>query len=199
MVKAIIAMVIIVLIGYGCYVFSKKYIKFNYHEKQKENKIANVTINEQQEELEEEEKTDIPIEIELVDLDGGGKNYSFFYQGEEFLASYTTDNWHIIDSYKIEKREDIMVICQALIEIHPIHGKDRVSYRTAEDMTFEWLQHNLAYDILPKENPWRENAKDVDLDPEDQYRTLKEIYEDRTGKKLEIRISNKMLEKNSGT
>lgn len=60
------------------------------------------------------------------------------------------------------------------------------STRTAEDMAFEWLQHNLAYEFLPENNPWRENAKDVDLNPEDQNRTFQEMYEARTGKEFRL-------------
>ena len=35
---------------------------------------------------------------------------------------------------------------------------------------------------------WRikQNAKDVDLDPKDQNKTLKEMYENRTGKEFKI-------------
>ena len=53
-------------------------------------------------------------------------------------------------------------------------------------MTFEWIQHNIAYDILPENNKWKENAKDVDLDPQDQNKTFKEIYESRTGEVIDL-------------
>jgi len=133
--------------------------------------------------IEESDKSSENIEkIEIQDIDG--KNYTFDYKGETFSAIYTTDNWKIIDSYRIKDKNDITTICEALIDIHPIHGADMVTYRTATDMAFEWLQHNLAYEILPEGNSWRRNAKDVDLNPEDQYRTLAEMYEARTGKKL---------------
>ena len=62
-----------------------------------------------------------------------------------------------------------------------------VSYRTADDMAYEWVQHNLAYEILPEGNSFRNSAKDVDLDPRDQGMSLVEIYEDRTGKKIDLK------------
>ena len=124
--------------------------------------------------------------IVLNDVDGNGKNYVFTYHGEEYSAQYTEDNWKIIDSYRITNIEDITAICKALLNLHPVHGSDMQSIRTAEDMAFEWLQHNLAYELLPEGNPWRRSAKDVDLNPEDQNRTFQEIYENRTGKPFRI-------------
>ena len=73
-----------------------------------------------------------------------------------------------------------------MTEIHKIPSKDYKSYRNAEDMAYEWLQHNLAYTILPDGNSFRNSAKDVDLDPKDQGKSLVEMYEDRTGQKLDI-------------
>ena len=125
-------------------------------------------------------------EIYIQDTDGRGTNYIFKYDGKEYQAIYTNDNWHIINSFEITDENDISKICQALINIHPIHGKDMTSYRAVEDLTFEWMQHNLAYNLLPEDNPWRENAKDVDLDPADQGRTISELYESRTGKEFNI-------------
>ena len=60
------------------------------------------------------------------------------------------------------------------------------SYRTIDDLVYEWQQHNLAYELLPDDNSWRSHAKDVDLDPADQGKSLTEIYEARTGSKLDI-------------
>lgn len=125
-------------------------------------------------------------DINLQDTDGNGKNYVFTYNNKEYTAVYTTDNWHIVNSYQIRNRTDLAIICQALILAHPIHGKDRVSYRTVEDLVYEWVQHNVAYYILPNDNPWKNNAKDVDLDPDDQGLSLVEIYESRTGLKFNI-------------
>ena len=53
-------------------------------------------------------------------------------------------------------------------------------------MVYEWKQHNLAFQVLPEGNSFRESAKDVDLDPRDQGKSLVEIYEDRTGQKLDL-------------
>lgn len=126
-------------------------------------------------------------DINLRDLDGKKTNYSFTYKNQDFSAKYTKDNWHIKNSYKITNAKDIGVICQALIEVHPIHGKDMKSYRTVDDLVYEWQQHNLAYNILPDDNSWKEHAKDVDLNPADQGKSLAEIYEARTGNKLDIK------------
>ena len=61
-----------------------------------------------------------------------------------------------------------------------------VSYRDAEDMAYEWLQHNLAYKLLPETSSWKENVKDVDLNPEDQGKSLLELYKDRTGQDFDF-------------
>lgn len=119
-------------------------------------------------------------DIELKDVDGKNRNYNFTYNNETYIAVYTTDNWHINDSYKITNELDITLICQALINEHKVHGRDMVSYRTAEDMAYEWLQHNLAYQFLPNESPWKNNAKDVDLNPADQGKDLIQMFEART-------------------
>ena len=125
--------------------------------------------------------------INLHDVDGADTNYAFTYKGEEFRAQYYYDNWTIFDSYKITNKHDMKKICQALIDIHPIHGKDYESYRTADDMAYEWKQHNLAYKYLPEDNAWRPSAANVDFDPEDQGRSFEEIYEDRTGQELDLK------------
>lgn len=141
-------------------------------ETKKENQIISNTIEEKKE------------DIILKDIDGNGKNYSFVYNNEIYIATYVKENWNIKDSYRIKDYEIMIQICEELLKIHPIHGKDMISYRTAEDMVYEWLQHNLAYEILPENNPWRKNAKDVDFDPKDQGKSLKELYESRTGQKF---------------
>ena len=123
-------------------------------------------------------------DISLKDVDGSGHRYTFKYGGKRFRVGYSKDNWTIFDSYKINNEDDMKIICTALIDIHPVHGSDLKSYRTADDMAYEWLQHNIAYVYLPKDSPWRDDAKNVDLDPADQGRTFKEIYEDRTGEKF---------------
>jgi hypothetical protein len=125
-------------------------------------------------------------DINLHDVDGKGKNYVFTYDGVEYSAVYTKDNWKIIDSYKIENSEDMKIICSALIEEHPVHGSDMQSYRTADDMVYEWEQHNIAYAFLPDDNRWKARTKDVDLNPEDQNLSFAEIYERQTGKKMTI-------------
>lgn len=120
-----------------------------------------------------------PEDIGLYDTDGEGVNYSFSYGGEEFYALCEPENWHITDSYKIEDEDDILMICQALIAVHPIHSADMQSYRTAEDMAFEWHQHNLAYSLLPDSSDWKSNARDVDLDSKDEGKGLLDFLMDR--------------------
>lgn len=122
-------------------------------------------------------------EIGLSNTDGKGKNYSFNYNNETYTAVYTKDNWHINNSYKIKNKKDITLICEALNDVHKVHGKDMKSYRTAEDMMEEWVIHNIAYDYLPEENNWKSHAKDVDLNPADQGKSLKEMYEEKVNKK----------------
>ncbi|PWJ10807.1 acid shock protein [Ruminococcus flavefaciens] len=120
-----------------------------------------------------------PDDIGLHDTDGNGVDYIFSYGGEEFYALYEPDNWHITDSYKIEDEDDILLICQALISVHPIHSADMQSYRAAEGMAFEWHQHNLAYNHLPDSSEWKSNAKDVDLDSKDEGKGLFNFLMDR--------------------
>ena len=126
-------------------------------------------------------------DIGLTNYDGMGAKYYFTYKGEEFRTLYQNDCWTIYDSYKITNKADMKIICQALIDVHPVHGKDLSSYRTADDMAYEWEQHNIAYKYLPDDNSWKESAGNVDLDPYDQGRSFEEIYEDRTGKKFSIK------------
>lgn len=118
-------------------------------------------------------------QIELRDSDGKGQKYTFKYNNEKYTALYTKDNWHIDNSYKIRNKKDITLICAALIDKHPIHSSDKKSYRTAEDMMYEWIEHNIAYDYLPDGNEWKNHAKDVDLNPADQGKSLEEMYEMR--------------------
>ena len=126
-------------------------------------------------------------DIGLTNYDGMGAKYFFTYKGEEFRTLYQYDCWTIYDSYKITDKHDMKIICQALIDVHPIHGSDLSSYRTAEDMAYEWEQHNIAYKYLPDDSPWRESAMNVDLDPQDQGRSFEEIYEDRTGQEFSLK------------
>ena len=69
---------------------------------------------------------------------------------------------------------------------YPARVRDMESFRTPEDMAFEWLQYNIAYAFLSDDSPWKRSAKDVDLNPADQGKTFEEMYEDRTGKKFRI-------------
>ncbi len=126
------------------------------------------------------------LDLELLSVDGGEKDYYFVYAGETFYATYTEDNWKIVDSYKITSSSDMRIICQVLIDHHPVHGSDMKSYRTADDMAYEWQQHNIGYMILGEGNEWSSHLKDVDFDPKDQGKSIDEIYKDRTGKDFKL-------------
>ena len=123
-------------------------------------------------------------DVVLTDLTGTGTNYVFIYDDVPYSATYTPDNWEIKDSYRITNAMDMALICQALINEHPIHGKDMISYRTCDDMAYEWVQHNIAYSFLPEDSQWMESVKNVDFDPEDQGRSYRDLYEDRTGRRF---------------
>lgn len=127
-------------------------------------------------------------DIELTDTDGYGKNYHFYYAGDDFTAIYTPDNWKVKDSYRVHSEADMIIICQALIDEHPVHGKDLVSYRTAEDMAYEWQIHNMGYAFFTDDENLRNKAKDVDFDPKDQGLTIEEFYESRTGKEFDVNV-----------
>lgn len=168
----LIVIVIIVIISLLFFLFEK------------DNKIE--IIDQPVNNVATQEDVYVPQDIVLIDVDGKSKNYEFIYNNEKFSVEYTTDHWKIYDSYKIVNELDIKNICNELIKVHPIHGRDMISYRTVDDMTYEWLQHNLAYVLLPKDNLFGLNAKDVDFEPYDQGKSLIEIYEDRTGQKFEF-------------
>lgn len=125
-------------------------------------------------------------DINLRDVDGGGWNYRFTYKGEDYTAIYYYDNWCVYDSYKITSGRAMKKICQALIDEHPVHGSDYESFRTAKDMVYEWKQHNIAYAVLPDDNPWKTTTGNVDFDPEDQGKSVSELYESRTGEKFDF-------------
>ena len=118
-------------------------------------------------------------ELGMYDIDGEGWNYAFYYDGETYSAEYEYDNWHITNSYRIKNHNDLVIICQALADIHPIHSADMENFRSAEDMAYEWEQHNLAYNLLPDDSPWKSSAKDVDIDPKDQGKSAYQLFMDR--------------------
>ena len=132
----------------------------------------------------EEETSYIIDTIEINNIDGN--MYEFVYNNGIYQVVYVSDTWKIYNSYKITNSKDMKKICEALVDIHKIPSRDYKSYRTVDDMVYEWKQHNLAYMILPDSNSFRNSAKDVDLDPQDQGKSLVEIYEDRTGQKLDL-------------
>ena len=128
----------------------------------------------------------IEDELEIKDMDGKNTNYEFVYRDEVYKVLYLNDTWKIYNSYKITNNSDMRKICRALVNIHKIPSSDYKSYRTVDDMVYEWKQHNLAFQVLPAGNSFRDSAKDVDLDPKDQGKSLVEMYEDRTGQKLDL-------------
>lgn len=132
----------------------------------------------------EEQNQEVTTTLKKEDIklsSADGTNYTFVYRKETFTAVHSTDNWRIVNSYKITNKADMIVICEALSDEHKIHGKDMVSYRTPEDMAYEWEQHNLLYFMLPEGHSLKNRAKDVDINPADQGKTLQQMYEDRIG------------------
>ena len=127
---------------------------------------------------------DVPATLasseELMLTDEDGTHFHFTYHDQLFRAEYMPDNWKIFDSYRITNNRDMIIICQALSELHPIPSADHSGFRTAEDMAYEWHQHNLAYFLLPDEMKWKSNAKDVDLNSEDQGKNLIDFIIDRS-------------------
>ncbi|MCR4639416.1 hypothetical protein [Ruminococcus sp.] len=118
-------------------------------------------------------------DIKLRDIDGNGQNYEFHYGGRSFSALYEPDNWHINDSYLITDEADLVIICQALISVNPVHSADMTGWRTAEDMAHEWRKHNQAYFLLPESSEWKESSKDVDLDSKDEGKSAYDLFMDR--------------------
>lgn len=72
-------------------------------------------------------------------------------------------------------------ICSALIKIYPVHGTDLKSYRTPEDMAYEWIEHNIVYEMPISDASLKGSAANVDLDPKEQNKTLSEILSSRSG------------------
>ncbi len=110
-----------------------------------------------------------------------GSTYTFTYQGETYQAIHRKDNWKIRNSYRITNSADMVIICRALSDIHPIPNSEGTGNRTPEDLAFEWEQHNLAYTLLPEGHKWKKNARDVDLNPEDQGKTILDFALERSG------------------
>ena len=191
MIKKLIRLILLVIILGGISVYITRFINNSVEKgellekiKGHTNTITNTISNKVQKETEVKPTID---KIELVNKSGDEKNYSFNYNDGEFTAIHRKNNWEIIDSYKIINQKDMEVICQALIDVYPIPSKDYKSNRTAEDMAYEWIQHNIAYTILPENSKYKDNSKDVDFNSEDQGKTFKDFYESRTGKKFDIK------------
>jgi hypothetical protein len=127
----------------------------------------------------EEEIPRVAPHIALYPVDDTGASYALEYGDLVLEVYYQPDVWSVYESYRVTDHDDLVAICQMLIDEHPIHGSDYESYRTAEDMAYEWEQHNYAYELLPADSLWRESVSNVDLDPEDQGKSLRELYKDR--------------------
>ncbi|WP_026516499.1 hypothetical protein [Butyrivibrio sp. MC2021] len=122
----------------------------------------------------------VPLLSSIEDIglsSADGKNYTFTYDDRQYTAIYTPDHWKIRDSYDINSIEDMTIICQALINEHPIHGRDMVNYRTVDDMVYEWEVHNIAYFFFSDKDEAKAHAKDVDFNPEDAGLTFEEYYD----------------------
>ena len=100
------------------------------------------------------------------------EHYSFEYGGTTYSAEFQGNSWRIYDSYRIMNHEDMLLICQALTAEHPIPTADGKGNRTIQDLAHEWDQHNFAFTLLPEGSEWKERARHVDLNPEDQGKEL---------------------------
>ena len=117
-----------------------------------------------------------------INLRAAGDGYYYFtYNGEDYKALYSYNTWTIYDSYKITNKKDMKIICQALSDEHQVPSRDGQSYRTAEDMAYEWDQHNKIHMVAPEDSATRERTRNVDLDPEDQGKTYKDLYNENLG------------------
>ena len=125
-------------------------------------------------------------DLNITPQDDKGKDYTFTYDGKEYSAIHTADHWKILDSYDINNEPDMMIICQTLIDLHPIHGKDMVSFRTADDMVYEWEVHNLGYALVSDDDPMKSHLRHIDFDPRDQGCSFDEIYYNHTGKEFDL-------------
>ena len=91
--------------------------------------------------------------------DNINSEYKFTYNGKKYTATYTSDNWHIENSYEIDKMSDMVLICSLLKDRHPIHNQNYTGWRSAENMANEWDAHNYVYPSFES------HTKDVDIDP----------------------------------
>ena len=139
---------------------------------------------------EQTEEPRVGPHIALYPVDDTGANYALEYGDEVLDVYYEPDVWSVYNSYLITDHDDLVAVCQLLIDEHPIHGSDYKSYRTAVDMAYEWQQHNYAYQLLPEDSPWRESVSNVDLDPEDQGKSLRELYETRVEDRQPVLYDN---------
>jgi hypothetical protein len=48
-------------------------------------------------------------------------------------------------------------------------------------MAYEWDQHNKIYMIAPEGGWTKERTRNVDLDPEDQGKSYKDLYQENLG------------------
>lgn len=112
---------------------------------------------------------------------GSAYDYLFTYNGTDYRAVYLTDTWKIYDSYQITNKQDMKIICQALSDIYPVPSRDGTSVRTADDMAYEWDQHNKIYKIAPEGGRTKERTRNVDLDPEDQGKSYADLYRENLG------------------
>lgn len=171
----IISALILVLIGHNYKLFNTE----TNNETEKTQIVSVRTDNSIDEVSKENGFLSSTHELNLRDIDGNETNYIFTYNNTEFTAKYTTNNWKIIDSYKITNENDMEIICKALIDIHPIPGKVLNSFRTVQDLVKEWEIHNISYALISENSKYKENVKDVDFNTEDQGKSLEDFIHSR--------------------
>ena len=79
--------------------------------------------------------------------------YNFAYNGKTYSATYNESEqcWTIIDSFEISDKKVMYLECYNLIAKNPVPTEPGgTTYRTLDDMVYEWEQHNVAYNYFIK-------------------------------------------------
>ena len=128
-------------------------------------------------------------EISISQFKNDKNKYKFNYKEDnEYTAEWDEDksSWKVNDSYQIENYDDILKICNALSKEHPVPlGDGTDGYRTPEDMAYEWVQHNIGYQLclslsfIEKAKSGLDNCMHVDINPGDQGKSVWQLIKER--------------------
>ncbi|MCR5816797.1 MAG: dockerin type I repeat-containing protein [Ruminococcus sp.] len=125
-------------------------------------------------------KKQIVNEIQFTKNSDG--TYTLVYKKDTFTVYYkeskktdgsTDEDWKIMDSWRIDNYEIMRIICQILMEEHPIHYPNSSKVRSVDSMAIEWVLHNSGYiDYTEKgdtENAERCRHVDINSNDADRY------------------------------